>query len=149
MRYLYIALWFFLASCAPEIELPEENCKASDWVVNSSFEEVLSFYLFGRSISFPANTVIEGQVISSDEFGEFYKTLIVQDFSQSTTDGLRFNLGRSDLYLDFQIGDKIRIKLDGLGIYRNYGSLEIGLYQEGELREIPENLWRNHYQKQC
>lgn len=149
MRYLYISFWFLLASCASEIELPEENCKASDWVVNSSFEEVLSFYQFGRSISFPANTVIEGQVISSDEFGEFYKTLVVQDFSQSKTDGLRFNLGRSDLYLDFQIGDKIRIKLDGLGIYRNYGSLEIGLYQEGELREIPEDLWRNHFQKLC
>ncbi len=149
IKYIYIYLWLLFSSCTPEIEIPKENCKASDWMVNSSFEEVISFYQFGRSSPFPENTIIEGQVISSDQFGEFYKTLIVQDFSESNTDGLRFNLGRSDLYLDFQIGDKIRIKLDDLGVHRNFGSLEIGLYQQGQIREIPEDLWRNHFQKLC
>ncbi|TQD38490.1 DUF5689 domain-containing protein [Haloflavibacter putidus] len=64
---------------------------------------------------------IEGYVISNDEPGNFYKTLIIQDAPENPTAGIAISTEASDLYTRFEPGRKIYFRVDGLysGDYAN------------------------------
>ncbi|MDO5607021.1 MAG: DUF5689 domain-containing protein [Capnocytophaga sp.] len=70
------------------------------------------------------NQAIEGYVVSSDEGGNFYKKLYVQNADQ--TDGVSVAIDKNGLYADYPVGSKIQIRLKGLSTQVVNGKLEIG-----------------------
>lgn len=66
--------------------------------------------------------VIRGKVISSDESGNIYKQLVVQD----ETAAISFSINAYNIYSNFKTGDDITIDLRGFSIGRYFGELEIG-----------------------
>lgn len=66
--------------------------------------------------------VIRGKVISSDESGNIYKQLVVQDETAAIT----FSINAYNIYGDYKIGDDITIDLRGFSIGRYFGEFEIG-----------------------
>jgi len=62
-------------------------------------------------------------VISSDRDGNIFREMFIQD----ETGGLRIRVGRSGLYNFYPLGQHVFIRLQGLTIGNNNGTLELGV----------------------
>ena len=69
---------------------------------------------------------ISGQVVSSDRDGNIFREMFIQD----ETGGLRIRVGRSGLYNFYPLGQHVYIRLTGLTIGNNNGTLELGVRSE-------------------
>ncbi len=101
---------------------------------------------------FPAdsNYVLEVTVVSSDEEGNFYKELFLEDESGS----VKISIDGTDLYNDYNAGQVVQIKLSDL--YISYNSqdkmyeLGMGLYNGTGIGRIPVSLIDQIiYRKSC
>jgi len=70
--------------------------------------------------------IFDGYVISSDESGNFYKTISFQDKPENPTAGLQIEVDRSSNYADFPVGAHIRINAKGLRLGLDRGTVKIG-----------------------
>ncbi|SDZ79200.1 hypothetical protein SAMN05421540_101316 [Psychroflexus halocasei] len=62
------------------------------------------------------NNYAEGYVVSSDEGGNFYKQLVIQDKPENPTMGIAIEVDATPLFTRYAFGQKVYIKLDGLTI---------------------------------
>lgn len=85
-------------------------------------------------------------VTSSDEGGNFYKELYVQDQPESPTVGARILLDRTALSDVFLPGRKVAILLNGLGVGFKSNVLTIGEYQGNDVGEVAQFLIDAHCQ---
>ena len=56
----------------------------------------------------------EGYVISSDEAGNYFEELIIQDATENPTAGIKILVDNSPLFTTYTLGQRVYIKLDGL-----------------------------------
>ncbi len=78
-------------------------------------------------ITFEAtNTYMLGYVISSDEAGNFFEELILQDRPENPTAGINVQIDVSPLFTIYNFGRKIYVKLDGLSAGVSNGVITIG-----------------------
>ncbi|ASK31492.1 hypothetical protein CEY12_15850 [Chryseobacterium sp. T16E-39] len=70
--------------------------------------------------------IFDGYVVSSDENGNFYKTISFQDKPENPTVGLQIEVDRSSNYADFPVGAHIRINAKGLRLGLDRGVVKIG-----------------------
>ena len=89
-------------------------------------------------------TFIEGYVISSDEAGNFYKKLIIQDRAANPTSGIQILVDNTSLFSTYEFGRKIFIKLDGLSLWLNNGVFQLGIQNRGDVVAIPASLIDEH-----
>jgi hypothetical protein len=89
---------------------------------------------------------LHAYVISSDEGGNFYKELYVQDQPKSPTVGARILLDRTALSDVFLPGRKVAILLNGLGAGFKSNVLTIGEYQGNDIGEVAQFLIDAHCQ---
>lgn len=69
---------------------------------------------------------MEAYVISSDEGGNFFEELIVQDSFENPTIGIRILLDVNPIFVRYEVGRKIYVKLNGLTVGIRNGVLTIG-----------------------
>lgn len=67
--------------------------------------------------------VVGGQVISSDESGNVYKSLYIQDESGA----IELKIGQTGLYNDYKLGQWVYVDMNGLTIGNYNGMLQIGV----------------------
>lgn len=94
-----------------------------------------------------ANDVIEAYVTSSDETGNFYNSISLQTIPTdgSAPIGFSVSVDLKSSTEGFTPGRKVYIKLKGLYIGNQYGSLKIGsLYQDDELGRIANYDWKKY-----
>lgn len=70
--------------------------------------------------------IFDAYVVSSDESGNFYKTISFQDKPENPTVGLQIEVDKSSNYTDFPVGAHIRIKANGLVLGWDRGTRKIG-----------------------
>ena len=70
--------------------------------------------------------IFDGYVVSSDENGNFYKTISFQDKAENPTVGLQMEVDKSSNYADFPVGAHIRINAKGLRLGLDRGTVKIG-----------------------
>lgn len=80
-----------------------------------------------------------GYVVSSDEQGNFFEELIVQDSAENPTAGVKVSLDSSPLFSRYEFGRKIFVKLDGLTLGLDSGVLTLGLLDAGRIEAIAES----------
>jgi len=68
------------------------------------------------------NMVIAGQVISSDQSGNFYRTMYIQD----ETGGIEIKMGLTGLYNEYKMGQWVYVKCEGLTLGSYGGMLQLG-----------------------
>lgn len=68
-----------------------------------------------HGVTITDRVAIQGKVISTDRFGNLYRSLYIQD----ETGAIEIKVGRTGLYNDYKVGQRIFIKADGL-ILGNY-----------------------------
>ncbi|WP_295675469.1 DUF5689 domain-containing protein [uncultured Empedobacter sp.] len=70
--------------------------------------------------------VMDAYVISSDETGNFYKTISLQDKIEDPTTGIQIEIDGANLYANYPLGARIQISLKGLVVAKDRGIMKIG-----------------------
>ncbi|MDT0642035.1 DUF5689 domain-containing protein [Zunongwangia sp. F363] len=86
----------------------------------------------------------EAYVVSSDEGGNFYKELVLQDKPENPTAGIVMLVDDNSLHDNFNFGRKVFVKPDGLSLWYNNGVLQLGIQNRGDVVAIPNSLIDNH-----
>lgn len=69
---------------------------------------------------------VEGYVVSSDEGGNYFEELIIQDAPSNPTFGLRVLVDVNPLFVRYEVGRKIFVKLNGLSVAISNGVVTVG-----------------------
>lgn len=116
------------------------NFEASNLGIDTGDENAMSIF----RQSFQLNLVespsyVEGFVVSNDKAGNFFEELILQDRAESPTKGIKVLLDVNPLFMTYQFGRKLYIKLDGLTIGYHSGVFSIGLSIGNSIEKIAES----------
>lgn len=91
--------------------------------VTNTIAELKSLYIKpGNPVLIEEDIVIGGQVISSDQSGNIYRSLYIQD----ETGAIEVKIGKSSLYSDYKLGQWVYVKCKGLALGQYGGMLQIG-----------------------
>lgn len=144
----FLLLGLIVSSCvqdddfqAPNVSYEEPDIDEDQIITVSS---AIAFYGGYEPVQITAGensdepVYLEGYVVSSDESGNFYKTLIIQDKPEDPTAGIAISTEANDLYTSYEPGRKIYLRVDGLysGEYANLPT--IGVQDDDEVGRIGE-----------
>lgn len=121
-----------------DVKFTEERCNYSNALTPTiSLSEIRNLYN-GTMVEFGVsnNYIIEGYVISSDEEGNFKERLVLQDAIENPTAGIQLLVESDAIFEDYNIGDKIFVKLNQLYMSKNDGILTIGYPDGSKISEI-------------
>ncbi len=78
-----------------------------------------------KSVLIEEKLAIKCKVISTDQFGNVYRSLYLQDYSGPAGGGIEVKVGKGSMYNDYKLGQVVYVKADGLvlGDYRRMLSL--------------------------
>ncbi len=74
---------------------------------------------------------MEGYVVSSDEAGNFYKEMVLQDKAVNPTSGIKIMIDENPLFTKYEIGRKVYVELDGFTIGFSNGVISLGITRAG------------------
>jgi DNA/RNA endonuclease YhcR with UshA esterase domain len=133
---LFAILSLFLFSCDKEVAIAPYI--TYDGEANWTIRELLEY---GEG-QLPDST-ITGIVVSSDEQGNFYKTLVIQD----ETGGIQIKIANTSLFNRYPIGQQVFVKCQGLRLGQYGGLPQVGTLNPDDptrLADIPSKLEFNH-----
>lgn len=105
---------------------------------------------FGDPITYelPGDAVSEkytmGYVVSSDEGGNFYKQLIIQDAPENPTAAISIQVDKNPMFTQYEFGRKVFIKLNGLSVGKSNGVIQLGRLEDGQIARIPSTQVSEH-----
>jgi hypothetical protein len=118
----------------PPINIPTVNFSA-----NKTIAELKAMYSGGLD-SITDTIIIKGTIISSDESGNIYKTLYIQD----NTGGIMIALDRTNLYTTLKPGQRIYVKCQGLFLGNYGGLIQLGYKYNNSIGRIPDAMIDSH-----
>ena len=83
------------------------------------------------------NQYMVGYVVSSDEGGNFFEELILQDRPENPTIGIKVLVDVNPLFIRYEVGRKVYVKLNGLAVGMTNGVLTVGALNGNEVDKIP------------
>jgi hypothetical protein len=109
---------------------------------------------------YQGDDVIKAVVVSSDKGGNFYKTLYLNSFKDAEnydidtnesdlSIGFSVQINQADLFTDYGVGRVVYIKLKGLYTQIRSNTLQIGALYNGNVGQIPAELYSKHVIKTC
>ena len=108
-----------------------------DSEVNATIAQIKALYKnHGTPVEIIDNLIIKGEITTSDEDGNVYREIYIQD----ATGAICLKLGRSSSYDDYKVGQILYVKCRGLvvgeygyksGNYGGAGLLQLGLLGDG------------------
>ncbi|WP_417428228.1 DUF5689 domain-containing protein [Halpernia sp.] len=97
-----------------------------------------------------APVIFDAYIISSDENGNFYKTISFQDKPENPTVGLQMEVDRASNYADFPVGSHVRIKANGLVLGTDRGVIKLGSVDPSfAIGRIPNSLFSRYIAGVC
>ena len=158
LKYIFVIITaLFVTGCVHDDKYDEPNlegyqCRTSDYYTNADNKFVKwtlqDLKAKPQSVAITDNAYIEGYVSSSDETGNIYKTLYIQDTPENPTAGLTVSLDAVSTYTKFPQGSKIYIELKGLAVTTYGGVVQLGMITPAGTR-IPEKLVPTHVFRDC
>jgi hypothetical protein len=143
LSFLFL-IGMMVTSCVQDddYDIPEINVTEPNVNVNTDIASVKAMYggfdpvLVEAGDESQTPLYIEAYVISSDESGNFYKQLIIQDAPENPTAGLSISTNATDLYTKYEPGRKIYFRVDGLYIGEYAGLPTLGVQDGDEVGRI-------------
>ncbi len=140
---LWIAGWFFgallWAGCVDAtFDEPPLDGENPDITVNATISQVLGKWVAGEIHEIQDDWVISGVVVSSDEAGNFYRQLVIED----STGGIRLALNATGLFNDYPLFRRVFVKVKGLyiGDYHDLPLLGAGIGENSNGNKIVERI---------
>jgi len=134
---LFVTGITFLNGCVKgDFDQPPINIPTVDFQSNMTIAELQNYFADSMNSTFgPINKdiIIQGKVVSSDETGNIYKKIYLQD----TTGGLDVELDSKTLYSTYKLGQRLYIKCKGMYITNYHGVIEIGGIYSGSVGHLP------------
>lgn len=86
-----------------------------------------------------AGKFLEGYVISSDETGNFFEEVILQDKASNPTTGVKLVIDSNPLFGRYDFGRRVYVALQGLSVGLENGVLTLGIESAGSIEAIGES----------
>jgi len=138
-----------------EVALPSLECTESKLTVNRNVEDVRNA-ADAIVAQYKYDDIIEAYVISSDEHGNFFKTISFQTLATATKPAIGFSvpIDVSNTYIDYRLGNKVYIQLKDQYTDIFYGSLRIGniyvnSFNEGGVGRLSSNEYKKVLHSSC
>lgn len=130
--------------------------QCADLTATMTLAQVKAKFTNNTTYVFPDNSqdIIEGYVSSTDETGNIYKTIYIQDKPENPTQGFTISVDMVSTYTQYPQGSKVYIKLAGLAV-GTYGSVvQLGVKDPtstltNAVARIPEKLVPAHVFRSC
>lgn len=156
IRIFILSLTVFVTSCVQDDEYstPDLQGKCQTLTPTKTIAEVKTAYA-NNSATITDDIIIEGYVSSSDESGNVYKTIYLQNAPENPTQGLVVSVDAVSTYTSYPQGSKVYIKLKGLAFGKYGGVLQVGynnldpVSNTTTFGRIPEKLVGNHLVRSC
>ncbi|MBB4800689.1 hypothetical protein HNP37_000728 [Flavobacterium nitrogenifigens] len=155
LNVIYSLPLLFIFGCNNEIETPKLVCTQPDFIANQSVEKVYELSA-ATAKQYVYDDVIEAYVVSSDEEGNFFKSIYLQTKSSDNSPSIGFNVpvDVSNTYIDYRIGNKVYVKLKNQFTDLYFGGLRIGsLYVSNAgdptIGRVSQNEFRNVLNVSC
>lgn len=144
-----------LSGCNAEVESPKLACTQPDFTANKTVENI--YELSGTTAKqYVYDDIIEAYVVSSDEGGNFFKSISLQTLPSevSSSIGLSVPVDASNTYIDYRVGNKVYVKLKNQFTDLYYGGLRVGsLYVSNAgdptIGRISQNEYKNVLNASC
>ena len=151
-----VFLILLFSSCIiEEPALPPLECNQPYLTVNRTVAEVREA---ADAIVAPYkyDDIIEAYVISTDEHGNFFKTISFQTLATTSQPAIGFSVpvDVSNTYIDYRLGNKVYIHLKDLYTDVYYGGLRIGniyvsSFNEGGVGRLSPNVYKKVLLSSC
>lgn len=106
----------------------ELNDEANDLGIDTNDTQAIQELRDGFSVDLTDNTnFVSGFVISSDEDGNFFEEIVIQNNAANGTVGVRVLVDVSPLFTSYEFGRKVYVKLAGLHLGDSNGVLTLGV----------------------
>lgn len=156
IRIFILSLTVFLTNCVQDDEYstPDLQGKCQTLTPTKTIAEVKTAYA-NNTATITDDIIIEGYVSSSDESGNVYKTIYLQDAPENPTQGLVVSVDAVSTYTSYPQGSKVYIKLKGLAFGKYGNVLQVGynnldpVTNTTTFGRIPEKLVGNHLVRSC
>lgn len=153
---VFLGIVMILNGCAKEeFDVPKLACNQPDLNVNRTVEEVRAI-TSSIVTEYKYDDIIEAYVVSSDEEGNFFKTISFQTLATAKAPATGFSVpvDASNSYIDFRLGNKVYIKMKKQYTDIYYGGLRIGdifvnSYNEGGVGRISQNDYKKVLNASC
>jgi hypothetical protein len=152
---LSLSVILFSSCVNDEVAIPKLICSQADLSVNKSVADVHAYS--GAIVSkYSYDDVVEAYVVSTDEYGNFFKTISFQTLATASTPSIGFSVpvDVTNIYIDYRFGNKVYLKLKDQYTDINYGSLRIGgiyvnSYNEGGVGRLSQNEYKKLLHASC
>lgn len=156
IKIFIVTLVVFLTGCVHDDDYaaPDLSGTCQDLTANKTIAEVKAAYA-NVTTTITDDIVIEGYVSSTDETGNVYKTIYLQDAPENPTQGLVVSVDAISTYTKFPQGAKVYIKLKDLAFGKYGGVLQVGYNSVDPVTNntvygrIPEKLVAKHIFRSC
>ena len=143
---------FAITSCVKDDDYDIPNPEGEKTLPPFSGQVVSFDTAIGKAVTnvttYGSDEAIEGYVISSDEAGNFYQKIYIQN--EDKTKGVTVAINKTGLYTDFPLGAKVQLRLKGLTSQVNNGGVDFGsgIFQANNGRtsvgRMSEAIAKNH-----
>lgn len=149
--FLLLAIFNVLTACIKDQNYVEPTivCLEPQLTVTNTIQQVKDMYKYGGVTIISDDVIIEGYVVSNDRAGNIYKTISIQDKPTNPTAAIKINIDQTNLYIKYNIGRKIYVKLKGLAVGYSFGSIQIGKATGTELGRISSLEVDNYIVRSC
>ena len=107
----------------------------------SNGNEAFTFDAAGETVT---EKYTVGYVVSSDEGGNFYKQLVIQDAPENPTAAIVVQVDKNPMFTQYEFGRKVFVKLNGLTVGEGNGVLQLGRLDGDEIGRIPSTLVQDY-----
>ncbi len=150
---LAFAVFTISVGCVHDDDYALPPIECNDFTDTKTISDIKALYT-GSTTEITEDYVLEGYVVSSDETGNIYKTLYIQDAPENPTSALTVSVDASDMYTKFPVGSKIFIKVKGLYLGAYGGVIQLGgmtVDENGaaEFGRISSTNFENKFFKGC
>ncbi|MCD4792619.1 MAG: DUF5689 domain-containing protein [Bacteroidales bacterium] len=134
-----------------EFEPPEQDGCDLGFEPNTSIEDFINMYSGnGEPFLIDTNIIIKGTVIANDKSGNYYKSFVIQDSTETGEQtGLLISVNEYETHNKYHAGDMLYIKCEGLYLGFYGGVIQLGALYEGEIGRIEEPLVDLHIFNAC
>ncbi len=138
---------FLFSGCIDDkFDAPPIDGEDPDITANATVADILALWQPGNIVEITDDLIFDAFVISSDEAGNFYKTLVVEDEDS----GIRFSINATGLYNEFPQFRHVYVKAKGLyiGDYNELPTIGAGVGTNNQgnpiIERIPNALIKEH-----
>ena len=148
IRFFILASVFILTGCVHDdkYDAPDLSGNCQDLKATITLEAAKSL---AQNTTITTDAVIEGYVSSTDQSGNIYKTIYIQDDPTNPTQGFVLSVDAVSTYASYPQGAKVYVKLKGLAMGTYGGVKQLGYMDNGTFGRIPEKMVPTSILKSC